>query len=1540
MKNRIFLGTVLGLFLTTALQAQDISWDKDKYPDYSPTPTVNKTEVQSFVKRIRRQNEQGKKRPDHWNNALSNAFPPVMNQSAGSCGSASRIYYMFAHEINAARWADGSLAENIYPTHFTWLLTWTPNGQGKEVIAQHNGIPNSEVYGGYTYSDLFGYQDCDTKDSDYGWMQGYNKWFHAMHNRISGSANFSIALDKEEGRELVKNYLWNHCGDETFSTGGIVGVGVASGGNWQKIPKTTTNDQLGVTGKYYVKNWGSSVDHALTIVGYDDRIEFDLDGNGVKGEADKDEIGAWIIVNSWGSSWNNGGFVYCPYAEARPTNNTTGYWTPEYYTIRRNYKPLRTLKVKMDYSHRSEIALYVGYSTNLRATKPDKELWLRHFYYSGLGKGVTVSSSNPDPQIPMLGRWADGVLHTEPMEFGYDLTDLVADVDPATPLKYFFRVETRSWAKGEGHIYKASIMDYAIDPEGIETPFKIPEDGQLIKNKGQKTTITATARGENLPAPRNLSIADQTLTWQAPVGNQYEVEKYNIYFNGELLSSIDGSTLQASAKEAGSYCVTAVYTINGNQCESAKSSSAFKSSTNEANTYLQLAEGAQITIPNFNQANANQFTIEFWLRPDQLSTTSDNFGMKSSSGKFFFKVNKQKRIEAGFDGGDYGTSTRALSTGTWQHVAIIADNGKLNVYVGSSQFLNFSSSWSNTVGSVGNLTLGQSEGTTANYKELVNAPWTGSIDELRIWSGTRSATNITSMMNETYVFPSLTSGLTCYYKMNTRQEGSNLYLVDAIAGKNATISNPEDVTTRQETGAEGDIPFSAKASTDFTLPTSASLFKAVNPITNCAPGTTEWAWTFTGADITSSAAPNPVVVFKETGQQTVKLVTKNLNGETTEKEKTITINAVEAPQADFTVSMSEIAAGEHVSFINTSTPLDDCTFEWTMIGAETEISRTINAAATYPATGTYTVRLTATNSAGSDTVEKKIEIVKVAPESAFTIHNNVAIVGEDIRLEDQTKYEPDSWQWTINSMQHTYIVRGQNSTIKIDNPGVYSVALHTSNEKGESTTTRAKAIVVCNADGETGLKFDDLDDEVVIASPFSEESVKTFTIDFWLYAGTLKEKCIGIGDSEATFLLTTGLDGAMTITVNNKTQTSISGLVVANEWHHYAITYSNGTVNFYRDAVPYGDSKKITGVTTTPAWSQLRLGGTDAPMNAIIDELRVWNKALTYAQIKSYANAPISEPAANTNLVLYYDFNQSSGDVADHSTSNLIGKRNNFGPDGDSWTSSKGIFFLNFEEAQDVTSKYLKNYKAPFYTASGTVNSSNNSRFKKLQTGVTRSPWVQENSVAGDGVTTEFHVDGNKENYLTLSTTWDGFANQVQNLKLYQTVELPAGAYEFYALQGSWEWKPITTKTVVAAGTGLPDWNDLDTQAIASSYSGLACKFTLLEPTTVSIGLVSNQSGTSCHAINKFVLTSSGFTLIDAIDDPVINDADYEYTATGTLQAIGGLGVIRIFVEEPQDVDIFDLSGKCIWSGFITQQATIPARKGLYTVKTQKVLVR
>ena len=110
-------------------------------------------------------------------------------------------------------------------------------------------------------------------------------------------------------------------------------------------------------------------------MGYDDRIEFDLDGNGIAGEKDKDEVGAWIIVNSWGDGWCNNGFIYCPYKNAVTTGDgttSTDYYYPEVYYVRKNYRPLRTFKILMEYSKRSELRISGGISADLNATSPTR----------------------------------------------------------------------------------------------------------------------------------------------------------------------------------------------------------------------------------------------------------------------------------------------------------------------------------------------------------------------------------------------------------------------------------------------------------------------------------------------------------------------------------------------------------------------------------------------------------------------------------------------------------------------------------------------------------------------------------------------------------------------------------------------------------------------------------------------------------------------------------------------------------------------------------------------------------------------------------------------------------------------------------------------------------------------------------------------------------------------------------------------------------------------------------------------------------------
>lgn len=102
----------------------------------------------------------------------------------------------------------------------------------------------------------------------------------------------------------------------------------------------------------------------------------------------------------------------------------------------------------MDYDHRSELKLMVGISSDPSATKPEATIELEHFKFAGDGR-TRRDPITPDAATPMLGKWADGKLHHEPMEFGYDLTDLTAGFDMSRPLKYFLSLSKAAepWAK-------------------------------------------------------------------------------------------------------------------------------------------------------------------------------------------------------------------------------------------------------------------------------------------------------------------------------------------------------------------------------------------------------------------------------------------------------------------------------------------------------------------------------------------------------------------------------------------------------------------------------------------------------------------------------------------------------------------------------------------------------------------------------------------------------------------------------------------------------------------------------------------------------------------------------------------------------------------------------------------------------------------------------------------------------------------------------------------------------------------------------------
>ena len=1471
-KNILKSILALAVALPMSLSAQ-VNVNRATYPDYSEktNPDWSLMPQQGAKKAQRADGATRAQRPAYVNNAEQKFFPPVFNQDGGSCGSASRICYMFTYELNAYRNLDGKNSRNYYPSHFVWLLT---NGNsGKNEFVTSIGVPSAATYGGQTYSALFGSQDC--ANNDFGWMQGYNKWFEAMNNRMLEPVNFPVHVGTAEGREAVKNWLWNHNGDNSFYAGGICGIGVASAdGNYEgRIPNTSVNSSAGVVNKKYVKKWGPQVDHALTIVGYDDRIEFDLDGNGVAGEASKDEIGAWIIVNSWGTWWGNSGFIYCPYAYGGASFNTDGtfsknWWQPEIYKVRKDYRPLRTIKLEMEYSRRSEIKLSAGISADINATAPEKTIEFEHFRYAGDGN---YGNTNPAPEIPMLGRWTDG-LHTEPMEFGYDLTDLTDGFDRSMPLKYFFIVETRSWGKGSGKIHNASIMDYEFNLDGQETPFDIG-NGVEIKSAGNKTIISVVVYGEEYYAPQNLSLNERKLSWTKPLRSSHSIDKYRVYHNNEQIAEMDATalayTLPSNIELSGTFSVSAIYDDGK---ESQRTTVQTPVTYDSENKVINL-KNSGFSIPNVFDQKLDKMTMEFYIKPNSLKDWNQSAG--PGWGKFMMHANADGSFTVGWDTNNRkSTTSGTLKVGTWTHVAFVVDGAKMYIYINGARKAAFSANSYSGIGGWGDFVFssnGENNAQDASY------------DEIRIWNRVRTAAEIKNSMNAQFSGSILPDGLVAYYKGDVITENGTAMLRECVSGNHAEILN---------------YNYSIETSSKNMGKTSATLTANIDPVAETiyagipvklsatySDAVTKMTWNIPDAGISNVTIAEPTVIFTSAGEKSVTITAEDIDGKTVSETITVTVNEEPEPDTTFKVSKTPIILGEKVMFI-VENPKLGYTYEWSTPGAREEKAEGLRVNAIYDQGGTHTVTLKVTSITGNKTATSSydIDVLDSEPVAAFEVSPAIIMKGETTYLTDISKYSPDGWQWTIESTNKKYVINGQHSSFTPSASGVYDITLKVNNLVGTSSTKRQRALIVCNADSKNGLNFTGRDNAKVTA-PVTATRQDAFTVEWWMRPESLTSNCLGIGESESTFLIKTDKDGRMHVSANGNTgKSSTNDFVIEDEWHHYAVIVDGGYMDFYRDGEYYSTSY-VSSNAYVPSLSKFTIGNDNAKMNGQIDELRVWTKSVKYDDLKAVCNAPLENPTSMDGLLLYYDFNQSGGDVIDRSGNGYNGVRNGFGPDGDAWGLSRGVFSLSSEQggmSGDITSKFLTNYRAAFQHSTTLVNSSVSNRFYQL------TGWTIENAVTSGNITTGAHVDAEKDKCMTFTTTWDGFST-LSNHKIYQTVTLPAGAYTFTAnYHSKWEGQCGNSYVVVDDAKNIPGVASIE-NALAyikmtpkGSVMSNKVEFALEEETQVSLGLLVNMNDKICMTIESFelerenteYLEADGLTAIEPVIETVERECD------------------------------------------------------------------
>ncbi|HOY05706.1 MAG TPA: PKD domain-containing protein [Saprospiraceae bacterium] len=237
---------------------------------------------------------------------------------------------------------------------------------------------------------------------------------------------------------------------------------------------------------------------------------------------------------------------------------------------------------------------------------------------------------------------------------------------------------------------------------------------------------------------------------------------------------------------------------------------------------------------------------------------------------------------------------------------------------------------------------------------------------------------------------------------------------------------------------------------DFTWSPNPSCQNTSIHFTDASTGTiTGRSWTFQGGTPASSTQQNPNVIWATAGTFNVTLTITGAGGPAS-ITKQITISP--KPTANFTYTMS----GNTASFTNTSVNAD--TYFWEFGNGFTSVETSPQF--TYPASGTYNVTLTATNSCGTST---KTVAIKTAPTAGFNASPQTGCTPLTVQFINQstgsliTGY---NWQFPGGTPSSS---TSSSPIVVYNSAGEFDVTLTVTNSVGTSSLLKEGFIVTQSA---------------------------------------------------------------------------------------------------------------------------------------------------------------------------------------------------------------------------------------------------------------------------------------------------------------------------------------------------------------------------------------------------------------------------------------------------------------------------------------------
>jgi len=256
--------------------------------------------------------------------------------------------------------------------------------------------------------------------------------------------------------------------------------------------------------------------HAVTAVGYDDNRQT------------SDGVGAFRMVNSWGTGWGDDGFWWMSYEAFMDDRIGWGYTI--YAIDRIGYEPTLLARIEIDHSDRYAISQNVGVGTTVNP--------LEEFHFMDF-------RNNRSTFIP----YSSNVVLL-------DLTDMHDEIDADNPNDFFVEISDDEGTNGhDGVMHSFQIIDLTQDFIAVcpDVPVTVPDSH--INTNADLVLYYPAVPPTNLNSNIDFTNGEVSLNWEG-IAEVDGFASYGVFRDGSQIGTTTGLAFLDTLPDFGVYNYT------------------------------------------------------------------------------------------------------------------------------------------------------------------------------------------------------------------------------------------------------------------------------------------------------------------------------------------------------------------------------------------------------------------------------------------------------------------------------------------------------------------------------------------------------------------------------------------------------------------------------------------------------------------------------------------------------------------------------------------------------------------------------------------------------------------------------------------------------------------------------------------------------------------------------------------------------------------------------------------------------------------------